>query len=173
MVNAKYAVIIAVAAFVFGSFVASPELRAYAANTVFSGDIVDGEVNTADIASNAVTAAKIKDGEVKAAEVAADAIGGSELQGVTKLLFGQCSLTSTEASKLIKPGQLHPIDCSISGVDSDDSAVATMNKGSEEGCYLVERADTAAGVVRVYLKNACQAELSAGAAKISIVVFDK
>lgn len=49
-----------VAAFVAGSFVASPELRAHAANTVFSTDIVDGEVKTADLASNAVTAAKVK-----------------------------------------------------------------------------------------------------------------
>ena len=32
-----------VAAFVAGSFVASPELRAYAADTVFSTDIVDGQ----------------------------------------------------------------------------------------------------------------------------------
>jgi hypothetical protein len=40
-----------VAAFVTGSFVASPELRAYAANTVFSSDIVDGEVKKADLGS--------------------------------------------------------------------------------------------------------------------------
>ncbi|HEV8387687.1 MAG TPA: zinc ribbon domain-containing protein [Nitrososphaera sp.] len=33
-----------VAAFVAGSFVASPELRAYAANTVFSTNIVTGQV---------------------------------------------------------------------------------------------------------------------------------
>jgi hypothetical protein len=82
-----------VAAFVAGSFVASPELRAYAANTVFSTDIVDGQVKTADLAGNAVTAAKIKDGEVKAAEIATDAVGAAEIAGVTKLLFGECTVT--------------------------------------------------------------------------------
>ena len=84
-------------AFVAGSFVASSELRAYAANTVFSSDITDGEVKTADLANNAITGGKIKDAEVKAAEIATDAVGASELQGVTKLLYGQCTLTSGEA----------------------------------------------------------------------------
>ena len=35
---------------------------AYAANTVFSTDIVDGEVKAADIAKNAVRAPEIRDG---------------------------------------------------------------------------------------------------------------
>src|SRR5574339_1077138 len=83
-------------AFVSGTFVASPELRAFAANTVFSTDIVDGEVKTADLGSNSVTAAKIKDNEVKAAERATDAVGAAELQGVTKLLFGQCVPTDSQ-----------------------------------------------------------------------------
>src|SRR6185436_786754 len=107
MINAKTLGML-VAAFVAGSFVASPELRAYAANTVFSTDIVDGQVMTADIAGNAVTAPKIKDGEVKAAEIAAnavgsseiaaDSVGASELQGVTKLIFQKCELTEAQAT---------------------------------------------------------------------------
>ena len=84
---------IVAAAFVAGSLIASPELRAYAANTVRSIDIVDGEVKTADIGNGQVTAPKIKDGEVKAAEIATDAVGGAELQGVTKLIFAECSVT--------------------------------------------------------------------------------
>ena len=42
---------------------------AYAANTVFSTDIVDGEVKSADIGSN----------QVKAPDVAADAVDGSNI----------------------------------------------------------------------------------------------
>ena len=42
MINPKVIGLL-VAAFVAGSFVASSELRAYAANTVFSTDIVDGK----------------------------------------------------------------------------------------------------------------------------------
>ena len=43
MISLKIGGII-VAAFIAGAFVASPELRAYAANTVYSTDIVDGQV---------------------------------------------------------------------------------------------------------------------------------
>ena len=98
MISPKIFGIAVVGAFVAGSFVASPELRVYAANTVFSSDIVDGEVKTADLANNAITAGKIKDSEVKSAEIATDAVGAAELQGVTKLLFGECKLTSAEAT---------------------------------------------------------------------------
>ena len=69
---------------------------AYAANTVFSTDIVDGEVKTPDIASNAVATGKIgnnqvfpadvrddtlPDGGLAAADLAENAVGTSELQG--------------------------------------------------------------------------------------------
>ena len=93
-----------VAAPAAGSFVASPELRAYAANTVFSADIVDGEVKTADLAANAVTARKIRDNEVKAAKIATDAVGAAELQGVTKLLFGQCVPNESIKTSLLISG---------------------------------------------------------------------
>ena len=43
---------------------------AYAANTVFSSDIVNGEVKTADLANNAVTAGKIRNGQVGVADLA-------------------------------------------------------------------------------------------------------
>ena len=68
--------------------VASPDLRAYAANTIFSTDIVDDAFKIADLASSAVTAAKIKQDEIKAAEIATDAVGAAELQAVTKLSYG-------------------------------------------------------------------------------------
>lgn len=67
------------AMFMAGAFVASPELRAYAANTIGSADIInnsilsadikDGEVRAADLGTSAVTAVKIKDGEVKSADI--------------------------------------------------------------------------------------------------------
>jgi hypothetical protein len=89
MISTKYASIIAVAAFVAGSFVASPELRAYAANTVGSADIInnsiqsvdikDGEVKTDDIAPSAVGSLRIKDNDVKAQDIAPNAVGTSEV----------------------------------------------------------------------------------------------
>lgn len=158
-------------AFVAGSFVASPELRAYAANTVFSTDIVDGQVKTADLAANAVTAAKVKDGEIKAAEIATDAVGAAEIQGVTKLLFGQCVLSSSENSISITAGAFLTKSCNISGVDSDDSAIALINAGND--CFEVQSADLFTNQVLVDLKNDCATTQQVIAGKIGVIVFDK
>ena len=163
---------IVVAAFVAGSFIASPELRAYAANTVFSTDIVDGQVMTVDLANNAVTATKIKDGEVKAAEIATDAVGASEIQGVTKFLFGECILNSNDAFANVTHGLAILKTCNISGVDSDDFATATFTKGSP--CFAVSLADTQTGSVSVVLRNVYtySCALKAGDS-IAVIVYDK
>jgi hypothetical protein len=68
-----------VAAFIAGTFVAYPELRAFAAATIGSADIIDGsiqsidikdaQVKTADLAGSAVTSGKIKDGEIKVSDL--------------------------------------------------------------------------------------------------------
>jgi hypothetical protein len=179
--TSKWLAVVAVA-FVAGSFIASPELRAFAANTVFSGDIVDGEVKTADLGSNSVTAAKIKDGEVKAAEIASnavgsseiatDAVGAAELQGVTKLLFGQCVVDSSEGSSNIMPGNGILIMCSINGVDSDDTAVAMINGAGS--CFEARQASTSSNQVAVVAVNECTTTQQIGTGKIvGIMVFDK
>jgi hypothetical protein len=169
-------------AFLAGTFIASPELRAYAANTVFSTDIVDGQVMTADLANNAVTAAKIKDGEVKAAEIAAnavgsseiatDAVGAAELQGVTKLLYGQCVADNTEGSTSVPGGQGVNVVCNINGVDVDDSAIASVK--SAQLCFDVWRVIPGQNAVTVLMQNECATTQSLGiGSEISVMVFDK
>jgi hypothetical protein len=61
---------------------------AYAANTIRSGDIVDGQVKTADLAKNAVKSTKIADANVKRADLA----GGS----VTSAAVALDSLTQED-----------------------------------------------------------------------------
>jgi hypothetical protein len=181
MISLKMGGII-VAAFIAGAFISSPDLRAYAANTVFSTDIVDGEVKTADLANNAVTAAKVKDGEIKAAEIATnavgsseiatDAVGASELQGVTKLLFGQCAATSAAGTLTLGTGTGAEIRCTISGVDSDDSAIAKQNTGGS--CFEVRKVIPQTNLVVISIWNMCSdnAQVGTGAA-FSVIVFDK
>lgn len=182
MISVKYASIIAVAAFVAGSFFASPELRAYA-STIANDVICNGCVGTSDLAGNAVTAAKIKDGEVKAAEIAAnavgsneistDAVGASELAGVTKLLFGQCAADSSEGTAMIQPDiQALQVGCTISGVDADDSAIAVRNGGNF--CFEVRAAFASPNLVIVQLINACSTSQQLGTgAEFGVIVFDK
>jgi hypothetical protein len=52
---------------------------AYAANTVGSSDIIDGQVRNADLAPNAVTTDKIKDANVTNPDLADNAVGRSKI----------------------------------------------------------------------------------------------
>src|SRR6185503_2196767 len=88
------------AAFIAGAFVASPELRAYAANTVGSADIIDGSIRSIDIGN----------GQVKAADIATDAVGAAELPGVSRLKFGSCSFVFPDDTTGVTT-----IDCAVSG----------------------------------------------------------
>ncbi len=56
---------------------------AYAADTVFSDDIVDGEVKAQDIATNAVRSAKIGAGQVRGVDVAANGLTGDNIDEST------------------------------------------------------------------------------------------
>ena len=171
--TSKWLAIVAVS-LIAGAFIASPELRAYAANTVFSSDITDGEVKTADLANNAVTAGKIKDGEVKAAEIAQDAVGASELQGVSKLLFGVCGTSEFQGSGWAN-GAVNTATCSIRGAAAGDSVIAFLNGKTINLCYVasqgwVDSADT----VKVYVQGNCNfAPIFNTAATISVIVYHR
>jgi hypothetical protein len=159
--TSKWLAIVAVA-FVAGSFIASPELRAFAANTVGSSDIINESILSADI----------KNGEVKAADIATDAVGGAELQGVTKLLFGQCVADSIEGTRTVLAGEGVFVTCSINGVDSDDSAIAEVNTATT--CFEVYKALTGTNSVTVGVINDCKSSSQFGTgSKISVIVFDK
>ena len=155
---------IVAAAFVAGSFVASPELRAFAANTVGSADIIDGSIQSIDIGT----------GQVKAADIGTDAVSADELKGVTKLLFGQCVLSDAVKMAPVTAGGFLQPTCNISGVDTDDSAIATLN-GSPSNCFIVAHTQQGNGIVIVQIRNNCSITTSIGAstAPIGIIVFDK
>ena len=88
MISLKVGGII-LAAFIAGAFVASPELRAYAANTIGSSDIIDesilsqdiknGEVKSADLGTSAVTNAKIASSAVTNSKIGSSAVTSSKI----------------------------------------------------------------------------------------------
>lgn len=55
---------------------------AYAANTVFSTDIVDGEVKTADLAANSVTGAKVTSNQIYSTDVRDDTLASGGLSSI-------------------------------------------------------------------------------------------
>jgi hypothetical protein len=149
-------------AFATGSLIASPELRAFAANTIGSADIINESILSADI----------KNGEVKASDIATDAVGAAEIQGVTKLIFAKCSLTSSEGTVSIQPGQGTNINCAVSGVASGDQAIASLNHSST--CFATTFVETEGGDVNVVLFNICDSPHIVGAGSyISLVIYHK
>ena len=124
MINLKIGGII-VAAFIAGAFVASPELRAYAANTVFSTDIVDGQVMTVDIANGNVTNAKIAPGAVSTTKIGTGAITNSKIgnNAVTTGKIADGTIISTDVSssfmkfvQLIDDGIGHGVGWNPNGI---------------------------------------------------------
>ena len=201
MINPKMVGMLA-AAFVAGSFFASPELRAYA-STIANDVICSGCVGTSDLAGNAVTSAKIKDGEVKtadiggsavtnakisngavnsakvadnsmtAADIATDAVGAAELQGVTKLSFARCN-TDAFAGFSAGEGSSFSVQCIIAGVDQNDNVIATLTSTGTSVCYAVLGTQAGTGLVNVRIMNMCSANIQFGAGHtISIIVYDK
>ena len=170
MINAKILGVV-VAAFAAGAFSASPAPQAIAA--VIATDVqCTGCVGTSDLAGNAVTAAKIKDGEVKAAEIAPDAVGGSELIGVTKLLFGRCVPTSDQRTTVMDPNDFEDVNCTISGVNSGDSAVAAINLSGP--CFYIGDVVAETNNVQVVIVNGCSTPQAPGLpSSIAVIVYHK
>ena len=195
MISVRIATIIAVAAFAAGGFAMSPVPQAIAAviatdvqctgcvgtadltgNAVTSVKIKDGEVKTDDIAVSAVGSARIKDNDVKAQDLAPDSVGGSELQGVAKLLFAQCNTSDVVGLPALDGGFIIT-RCSVSGADTDDSVIATLNGGTSDFCFDAGRAYVeSSNVVAVMIRDYCETPdpIKYTTNKpLSVVVFDK
>jgi hypothetical protein len=81
-------------------------------------------------------------------------------------------LTTTEASRVCDAGEDPLIPCTISGVNSDDNAIASF-KASSSGCFAVGSTNTTVDSVLVNLRNNCSGSESMGLTTIGIIVFDK
>ena len=109
---------------------------AYAANTVFSTDIVDGEVKTADLASGAVQTGKIANNQVFSEDVRDDTLpnGGLASVDVSPNAIGSSEIAtdavqaSEVANDSIDGGEI--VDNSLSATDLASGAVGNAELGS-------------------------------------------
>jgi hypothetical protein len=102
-------------------FVALTGTSAYAANTVFSADIVNGEVKNVDLGADAVGTGKIADGQVKSAD-----IGGGEVK------LADLGGSAVDSSK-IADGQVKSADVlndNLTGNDIQESTLALDFQGT-------------------------------------------
>ena len=113
MISIKIGGII-LAAFIAGAFVASPELRAYAANTIGSSDIIDESILSQDI----------KNGEVKSADLGTSAVTNSKIasSAVTNSKIGSSAVTSSK----IATGGVANSDIAANAVTGDKISDGTI-----------------------------------------------
>ena len=194
MINLKIGGII-VAAFIAGAFIASPELRAYAANTIGSSDIIDesilsqdikngqvmngdianGAISNSKLASNSVTfskiapgsidSSKIVDQSIKSNDIAADAVGASEIKGASKLNFATCSTTASS----VDADAIFSLYCDLPGVVSTDHIVGSQNSNI---CLAITSITPSTDRIYFEFHNACrQAMIDIGTMEFSLMIF--
>jgi hypothetical protein len=95
-------------------FLALTTASAYAANTIFSSDIVDGEVKTPDLANEAVSGPKLKPGAV----------------GTDRLAGGAVTTDKVKDNNL---GGRDVLDNSLKGADIDESTLTNIGGGGPAG----------------------------------------
>jgi hypothetical protein len=108
---------------------------AYAANTIRSGDIVDGQVKRADLAANAVSSTKIADNSVRATDLrGADITGAVSLSGIAN---GRCSR----------------VELSVSGARAGETALFAPDGAVQNGVVFVASRVPSDGHVTVNVCN--------------------
>ena len=168
MVNVKIAALVAaIAGLVAGVFISSPDIRAYAAATIGSADIIDESIRSVDIKNGEVKASDLGANSVTDSELAANSVGASELKGVTRLIFGNCSINAFNS---VPPGNAVLQNCGITGVVDGDNVVATKNAGN--GCFKIVTAQAnAANNVFIIWRNDCGTSQTLGTGVVSVIAF--
>jgi hypothetical protein len=126
---------------------------AYAANTIASGDIIDGEVKTADLGANAVNSSKLANGQVQVADLGQGAVATDELaNGQVKAAdIGDGEVKSAEiANGQVQTAEIganqvrgsHLLDSTLTGGDVANNALkgadideATLDVGDAARAY--------------------------------------
>jgi hypothetical protein len=109
------------------------------ANTVFSDDIVNGEVQTADIADAAVIARKIAPGSVSSPKVLDDSLNPADIRDIGFLRAKTAELASNEGEQLFTVGRVRlGTGCSTSGGTTTGFLSPTVD---ETGPIMVTETD--------------------------------
>jgi hypothetical protein len=109
---------------------------AYAANTIFSTDIVDGEVKTQDLAADAVTSPKILDGGVKVTDINDGAVTNTKLGdgAVTSSKIGDGAVTNFKlGSGVVTHSKLGPDSIDGSNVAAESLTLSDILGANKSG----------------------------------------
>ncbi len=102
---------------------------AYAANTIGSADIIDGEVKSADIGNGEVKSADIGDGEVKSADLVENVVGSNKIAD-RQVKNADLSIGAS-SSNTIADGGIEGVDVKANTLGGPQIDEATLEKVPE------------------------------------------
>jgi hypothetical protein len=148
---------------------------AYAANTIFTIDIVDGEVKHADLDGSAVQGDRIADGSVGRADLAPDALvvaGDRVVDGSLALvdLTGVDVRTTLSVPKT-RPGQCATRSLTVVGARLGEVAVVSPQSALRKGLLLTPPRVAGNDRVQVDVCNIGPRKAKAHALPVRVVTF--
>ncbi len=127
----------------------------------------NGCVDSDDIGSNQVKSLQISAGAVGTSEIAENAVTGSEIDGISKLFFGECTATFTN----VISGASTSAGCPLNGFNSGDNIIVLDNP-SIANCFVVGGVGTALDNLPVILaNNLCGSDVVSQTVTYSVIVF--
>ena len=127
---------------------------AYAANTVRSSDIVDGQVRNADIGAGAVSTGKIHDGGVTRTDIHDNAVRGAKVanESLTLADFAGAATNGAVSLSGIPNGRCTQVTFNVSSAAVGDTAIVSTRAAIQNGIVMYANRVASAGHVEV---NAC------------------
>jgi hypothetical protein len=137
---------------------------AYAADTVFSTDIVDGQVQSVDVQDNGLTGTDIQ--SLTGADVTDNSLTGSDISGLTGADVTDNTLTGADVSGLtgsdisgLTGADVN--DNSLTGSDIDEKSLSVANMGCQNGTVKGSaRVKGTAGIPSSYVNESAYIDLS-------------
>jgi hypothetical protein len=130
---------------------------AYAANTIFSTDIVDGEVKTQDLAIDAVTSSRLSQGAVHTVDLANASVTGGKIASNTLTAFDLAGGESNGAISLpasyVANGLCRDGTIGVNGAHPGDAVIASINGSVPQGILIYGVRVASEGVVTLKVCN--------------------
>ena len=130
---------------------------AYAANTIRSGDIVDGQVKNPDLATDAVGTSKIAAGGVRPSDLATGAVDSRVVKDGSLTFADLAGVdgpgTLSFSAGAVANGRCSGYNLSVAGAKAGESLVVTPQATLQNGVFLQGQQVTSDGIGRVLLCN--------------------
>jgi hypothetical protein len=140
---------------------------AYAANTISSSDIVNGQVKTPDLATDAVTSPKIKNGGTTTLDLGANSVTSAKIlnETITSADVDNAGLTMSDikgadnsGSIFLNAGVVPNLGCkdfvlTVNGAEVGDAVLLSLRAAAPEGMLIYGVGVPAAGQVTMKACN--------------------